>query len=74
MVYYQSSPFLIGVKMEMDLKALKFKRKLSRSTDKAAISVAVPKLFLELMDAKDCEYVLVSIEDQDHLRLEVVRK
>lgn len=56
------------------MKALKFKRKLSRSTDKAAISVAVPKLFLELMDAKDCEYVLVSIEDQDHLRLEVVRK
>lgn len=61
-------------KMEMDLKALKFKRKLSRSRDNSAISVAVPKLFLELMNAVDSEYVLVSIEDGDHLRLEVVRK
>ena len=61
--------------MEMDLKALKFKRKLSRGAyDKSAISVAVPKLFLELMKAEKCEYVLVSIEDADHLRLEVVRE
>ncbi|MGP6294512.1 hypothetical protein [Caldiplasma sukawensis] len=58
----------------MDLKALKFKRKLSRSRENSAISVAVPKLFLELMKAENCEYVLVSIEDQDHLRMEVVRK
>lgn len=59
--------------MEMDLKALKLKRKLSRSRDNSAISVAVPKLFLELMDAVDCEYVLVSIDDEDHLKMEVVR-
>ena len=66
---------LIMVKMQMDLKALKFKRKLSRGAyDKSAISVAVPKLFLELMEAEHCQYVLVSIEDQDHLRLEVVRE
>ena len=66
---------LIVVKMQMDLKALKFKRKLSRGAyDKSAISVAVPKLFLELMKAENCQYVLVSIEDQDHLRLEVVRE
>ena len=62
-------------KMQMDLKALKFKRKLSRGAyDKSAISVAVPKLFLELMEAENCQYVLVSIEDADHLRLEVVRE
>ena len=66
---------LIVVKMQMDLKALKFKRKLSRGAyDKSAISVAVPKLFLELMKAENCQYVFVSIEDEDHLRLEVVRK
>ena len=66
---------LIVVKMQMDLKALKFKRKLSRGAyDKSAISVAVPKLFLELMKAENCQYVFVSIEDEDHLRLEVVRE
>lgn len=60
--------------MEMDLKQLKFKRKLSKGNrDQSAISVAVPKLFLELMNAEKCQYVLVSIEDQDHLRLEVIR-
>lgn len=62
------------VKTEMDLRQVKFKRKLSRGNrDQSAISVAVPKLFLELMGAEKCQYVLVSIEDQDHLRLEVVR-
>ena len=66
---------LIMAKMQMDLKALKFKRKLSRGAyDKSAISVAVPKLFLELMKAENCQYVLVSIEDEDHLKLEVVRE
>lgn len=58
----------------MDLKALKFKRKLSHGVDeRKSISVAVPKLFLELMKAENCEYVLVSIQDQNHLTLEVVR-
>ena len=66
---------IIVAKMQMDLKALKFKRKLSRGAyDKSAISVAVPKLFLELMKAENCQYVFVSIEDEDHLRLEMVRK
>ena len=64
---------LIMAKLEMDLTALKFRRKLSRGGYDKSISVAVPKLFLELMNAEDCEYVLVSIEDEDHLRLEVVR-
>ncbi len=62
------------VKMEMDLRTLKFKRKLSRGNrDQSAVSVAVPKLFLELMNAENCQYVLVSIEDENHLKLEVVR-
>lgn len=53
---------------------MKFKRKLSHGVDeKKAISLAIPKLFLELMDAEKCEYVLVSIEDENHLTLEVVR-
>jgi hypothetical protein len=66
---------LIVVKMQMNLKPLKFKRKLSRGAyDKSAISVAVPKLFLELMEAEHCQYVWVSIEDKNHLRLEVIRE
>ena len=60
--------------MQMDLRKMKFKRKLSHGVDeKKAISLAIPKLFLELMDAEKCEYVLVSIEDENHLTLEVVR-
>ena len=59
----------------MDLKQVKFRRKLSHGVDeRKSISVAVPKLFLELMKAEKCEFVLVSIEDMDHLRLEVVRE
>ncbi len=61
--------------MEIGLKQLKFKRKLSRGhRQQSAISVAVPKLFLELMGAEKCQYVFVSIEDENHLNLEVVRE
>ena len=61
--------------MNLDLRSMKFKRKLSRGSDeRKAISLAIPKLFLELMEAEKCQFVLVSIEDQDHLRLEVVRE
>jgi hypothetical protein len=61
--------------MDMDLRSMKFKRKLSRGSDeRKAISLAIPKLFLELMEAEHCQYVLISIEDEDHLTLEMVRE
>ncbi|MCL4328925.1 MAG: hypothetical protein M1151_01650 [Candidatus Thermoplasmatota archaeon] len=56
---------------KLELKNLRFKRKLSRG--KHSIIVAVPKLFLELMNAETCESVYVSISDENHLSLEVVR-
>lgn len=36
--------------------------------------VSIPPVLLENMDALDCDQVIISALDRDHLLLEVVRK
>lgn len=55
----------------MEIKKLKFERRLSRG--KSSVVIAIPKVFLELMKAEKCRSVYVSITDLDHLSLEVIR-
>ncbi len=55
----------------MEIEKLKFKRKLSRNEH--SVTIAVPKLLLELMNAEKCEFAYVSIENGNSLKLEVIR-
>ena len=52
---------------------IKIRRKfLNRVGDSRMVSI--PPVLLENMDALDCEQVIISVLDRDHLLLEVVRK
>ena len=52
---------------------IKFRRKfLNRVGDSRMVSI--PPVLLENMDALDCDQVIISVLDKDHLLLEVVRK
>ena len=52
---------------------IKIRRKfLNRVGDSRMVSI--PPVLLENMDALDCDRVIISVLDRDHLLLEVVRK
>lgn len=50
---------------------LKFKRKLMRLS--GSRGVLIPPILLENMGATECENVIVSAPDNDHILIEVVR-
>ena len=52
---------------------IKIRRKLLNRVGDSRM-VSIPPLLLENMDALDCEQVIISVLDRDHLLLEVVRK
>lgn len=50
---------------------LKFRRKLSRG--KSSITLAIPPILIEHMDALDCEEVFLTLQDRDHIVIELIR-
>lgn len=52
---------------------IKIRRKLLNRVGDSRM-VSIPPVLLENMDALDCEQVIISVLDRDHLLLEVVRK
>ena len=52
---------------------LKVRRKIvNRRNDSGMISI--PPFFLENMDAMNCEEVLMTVPDKDHILIEIVRR
>ena len=54
-----------------NLSKLKFKRKLSHG--KSSRTLAIPPILIEYMEALDCVEVILTLQDRDHIVIELIR-